>query len=629
MVVAKYLFIAANIRLGIQVLWVVYGVFVMDLLSSRWNFLNGCSLRLSLLIAIACIPASTDGLAAENGPVEQSKAAAVQVAKLETATPVEIAAPTQTKIEHISILMVGDTGFAPSRTRPLPDRVYKYGRKLTFADTTARIKADINADINFANIETVISDRGDLVPRHKKYNFVTHPNGISHLIKAGFNLFSMANNHAFDYGAQGIKESLRNLKPLESKGLLAYAGIGANRTDAGKTPVFEKKGLKVAFGAIGIGANGGGLPRATTKRPGQLSLFLKKDQQLLASNFAKSGADLRLLSVHHGPERVIRPSGYEIAMLRNLVAQTDADIMIGHHAHVSRGIEIRNGKLMVYGLGNFNHQGTANMNRKNGCLNYSLMVRAHFIRETGGKPVLAAVEALPIQSTHMQPERIRGVQGARRIAILNGLAAQLDQPKTGSAGVRFMAQDDGSGLHCTKAALRHPYTAQLCSNYSAQHLASNAQYRQAAATCGGRAPTHMIARAEPSQALRVASLVQTRSDAIKVDQAKVAPIIEKVGTLRSSINLPSAGAKHELIAKAGGRSAPDAQENAQSGAAREIKITKLERLAHNPDHWPAGMPLAWAVPENESAQDRLHRWKKKRYSVAEVEKLLRKKGLIR
>ena len=625
MVVAKYLSIAVNIRLGIQVLWIVYGVFVMGLLSSRRRFLSGSSLRLSLLTAIACIPVSTDVLAAHDEPVDQGKASAVQVAKLQTATPVEIDAPAKTMIEHISILMVGDTGFAPSRTTPLPDRVYKYGRKLTFAETTAKIKADINADINFANIETVISDRRDLVPRRKKYNFVTHPNGISHLIKAGFNLFSMANNHAFDYGAQGIRESLRNLKPLAGKGLLAYAGIGANRTAAGKTPVFERKGLKVAFGAIGIGANGGGLPRATNKRPGQLSLFLKKDQQLLASNFAKSGADLRLLSVHHGPERVIRPSGYEIAMLRNLVAQTNADIMIGHHAHVSRGIEIRNGKLMVYGLGNFNHQGTANMNRKNGCLNYSLMVRAHFIRETGGKPELAAVEALPIQSTHMQPERIRGVQGARRIAILNGLAAQLDQPKTGSAGVRFMAQDDGSGLHCTKAALRHPYTAQLCSNYSAQHLASNGRYRQAVASCGGRAPTRMIARAEPSRALRVASLTQTRSDATKPDQGKIAPIVEKGSALRASINLPSATANEDVIAKA----ASSTQANIQAGAAQEIKITKLKRLAHNPDHWPAGMPLAWAVPENESAQDRLQRWKKKRYSVAEVEKLLRKKGLIR
>ncbi len=603
----------------------------MVLLSSRQSFFVGCSRRRSLLIAVALIPAATGVVAADNQPADLNPSG-LQLAKLEPVAPVNLQTAPRAMVEHLSLLMVGDTGFAPSRAKPLPDRVYKYGRKLSFAETTEKIKADINGDINFANIETVISDRANLVPRSKKYNFVTHPNGIKHLVKAGFNLLSMANNHAFDYGALGVRESLRHLKPFEGRGLLAHAGIGLNRAAAGKTPVFEKKGIKVAFGAIGIGANGGGLPRATDNRPGQLSLYLKQDQQFLADSFSRSGADLRLLSVHHGPERVIRPSGYEVAMLRSLVAQTDADVMIGHHAHVSRGIEIRNGTLMVYGLGNFNHQGTANMNGKNGCHNYSLMVRAHFVRESGKKPVLAAVEALPIQSTHMQPERIDGVRGARRIAILNGLAAQLDQPKTGSQGVRFMAQDDGSGLHCTKAARKHPYTAQLCSNYSEQHLASNQQYRQAVATCGGRAPTRMIAKVKLAPTLRLASLAPVAPNVAMVESqpevtgsgqeaANAKPFSKQLGALRSSIDLPTPQDKPATEAKARTMHETDTKQ--------QPVITKLSRLESNPDHWPAGMPLAWAVPENETSKARLLRWKKHRYSVAEVEKLLRKKGLIR
>lgn len=586
-------------------------------------------------MAVALLPAATGVVAADNQTVALD-APALKLAKLEPVAPVDLQTGPHAAIEHLSLLMVGDTGFAPSRAKPLPDRVYKYGRKLSFAETTAKIKEDINGDINFANIETVISDRGNLVPRSKKYNFVTHPNGIKHLVKAGFNLFSMANNHTFDYGALGVRESLRHLKPLEGKGLLAHAGIGTDRAAAGKTPVFEKKGIKVAFGAIGIGANGGGLPRATDKRPGQLSLYLKQDQQLLANSFSRSGADLRLLSVHHGPERVIRPSGHEVAMLRSLVAQTEADVMIGHHAHVSRGIEIRNGTLMIYGLGNFNHQGTANMNGKNGCHNYSLMVRAHFIRESGKKPVLAAVEALPIQSTHMQPERINGVRGARRIAILNGLAAQLDQPKTGSRGVRFMAQDDGSGLHCTKAALKHPYTAQLCSNYSEQHLASNRQYSQAVATCGGRAPTRMIAKVKLAPALRLASLASAVPNVTSVaskpkatgsgqEAANVKPIGQELGALRSSIDLPMPQVAAVNVAPVNEVKAGTVKEMA---AKARPSISEPVQLKSNPDHWPAGMPLAWAVPENETTEARLHRWKKHRYSVAEVEKLLRKKGLI-
>ena len=88
-------------------------------------------------------------------------------------------------VEHLTILMVGDTGYAPSQAKPLPKGVYKYGHWQTFEETTRKIRSEINADINFANIETVISAR-NLRPYPKKYNFITHPNGARHLVRAGF-----------------------------------------------------------------------------------------------------------------------------------------------------------------------------------------------------------------------------------------------------------------------------------------------------------------------------------------------------------------------------------------------------------------------------------------------------------
>ena len=416
------------------------------------------------------------------------------------ATPPTLIAPDMAGSGlHLTVLMVGDTGYAPSRAAPLPSGVYKYGQWQTFKQTTHHIKSEINGDINFANIESVISASSKLRPVRKKYNFVTHPQGIEHLVDIGFNLFSLANNHAFDYGQKGIRDTLLHAEKLKKNGLFGHAGIGLNRQQAGDIALFETSAMRVAFGAIGIGTGKGGMQRATPKRPGQLSLYRPADIKLLSSNLRNSDADIRLLSIHRGRERQIRPGAHEIQSVRNLVQKSQADVMIGHHAHVARGLEINNGSLIVYGLGNFLHQGTANMNGKGGCRDYSLIVKAHFTSRVTSrgknKPKLAAIEALPIYATHMQTRRLPAKQAAKRIAILNGLARQFDNSTIGSRGVRFMSQSDGSGLYCTPASQLHPATKNLCSNFKMSHIASDKRYSRALASCGRIAPKLMIAKA--------------------------------------------------------------------------------------------------------------------------------------
>ena len=364
----------------------------------------------------------------------------------------------------------------------------RYGAFQTYQQTTSKIAHEINGDINFANMETVISASGKLRAYPKKFNFVTHPNGAAHLVNAGFNLFSMANNHSFDYGAEGVRQSVFYADQLKKHGLLAHAGIGLNRNQAAHVSVFKKKSMRVAFGAIGIGAGGGGIQRARETKPGQLSLNNPKDVGLLSSNLKTSDADLRLLSLHRGIERSIRPYASELNQARKMARDSEADVLIGHHAHVARGVELHNGSLIVHGLGNFLHQGTSNMNNKGRCEDYSLLTRAHYTRRTGEKPELAALEVLPIQSTHFQPKQLAPREGARRISILNGLAHQFDNSKIGSKGVRFMAQSDGSGLYCTDAAKLHPTTKNLCARYSRKHVTSIRKARYALNSCGRAAP---------------------------------------------------------------------------------------------------------------------------------------------
>lgn len=492
------------------------------------------------------------------------------------------------RVRHLTVLMVGDTGCAPSRTAPKPDGVFKHGAWQSFGETTDRIRTLIDGDVNFANIETVISDSDALRPMPKAFNFASHPNCIRNLVKVGFNLFSMANNHAFDYGAEGIRQSLRHAGALLGHGLLAHAGIGLDRTQAARVPVFERKGFRVAFGSIGIGASGNGIQRATENRPGQLGLTNRDDLALLAGNLRHAAADLRLLSIHRGPERYSRPSGHEVVAVRRLVDQSDADIMIGHHAHVARGLEVRNGRLVVYGLGNFLHHGTANMNGKGGCQDFSLVVRAHFVGRKAARPELAAVEVVPVQDTHFQTVALNGKQAARRIAVLNGFAGQFDDPSSGAKGVRFVAQDDGTGIFCTKAAALHPATKALCRTYRPDHLEAERFYAVAAASCGRQVPM-MIARND------------TQETEVALAKPDLAPLTVKPAVLAIVTTDP-----------------------AGPSVARQAR-----ELEQNPAYWPAGMPLAWDVPVDETPRERHARWRQKRYSVAEVEALLIKRGFLK
>ena len=55
------------------------------------------------------------------------------------------------------------------------------------------------------------------------------------------------------------------------------------------------------------------------------------------------------------------------------------DLIVGHHAHVVRGVEFA-ASLIFYGLGNFLHLGTANMTSSGICRDYGLMARVHLRR---------------------------------------------------------------------------------------------------------------------------------------------------------------------------------------------------------------------------------------------------------
>lgn len=350
------------------------------------------------------------------------------------------AQPAETQV---TLVLAGDTGLNGSFEPVYASYGVKHGARLAWADATGDIAREINGDINFANLETVVTDRNDLSPNLKLFGFRTHPTGVKHLMQTGINVFSTANNHSMDFGLEGARDTLRQLADLGA----THVGLGSNRLAARTPRQMVLKGKSFAFGAVGIIGSGYGSPADGEERVGQLS-YSERDFGEAASALSATAADYRILSVHYGQEFEVNTGASDQQRLSGALAQ-GVDLVVGHHHHVVNGVEIVGSKAVFYGLGNFLHWGTQDMGRFDMCRDYGLVARVHLAAGPGERLSVRAIEALPITQMHKTPRVMSGEAGIARIHVLNHLAKRF-----GAAGVRFAPQPDGTGLYCAAGAER-------------------------------------------------------------------------------------------------------------------------------------------------------------------------------
>jgi poly-gamma-glutamate capsule biosynthesis protein CapA/YwtB (metallophosphatase superfamily) len=363
-------------------------------------------------------------------------------------------APASSPLDRMTIVLVGDTGFNRSDA-PVDAKGLRKGRQVTaFSYMLGGIADQVDGDLAFLNLETVVTDRNDLKPEGKGkavYHFRSHPLALKALINDGFNLFSLANNHAFDYGGQGIEETLYHIAVANTERAIAYAGIGSNFDEAIKPACLDVDGTKIGFSAIGIITGDQPQYRAGPDSPGQASYRDRKDFEAAVDKLVAMPADYRILSIHYGLEGRVIPDDRQIDDWRKFAAEEKSiDLIVGHHPHVAQGVEIDGKSLIFYGLGNFLHPGTAEMTRFGICRDYGLMAKVHLARIDGTWRV-EAIEAIPLTNTQLRPARFSAGESVKRIYALNHLAADLDDD-TSKRGVRFTPQADGSGLYCADGA---------------------------------------------------------------------------------------------------------------------------------------------------------------------------------
>ncbi len=198
------------------------------------------------------------------------------------------------------------------------------------------------ADYSIVNFECPIIQGGEK-PFHKKGpNLHCSKKGAEAIKWAGFDCVTLANNHFYDYGEDGVKQTLET---CSNEGLDVVGG-GKNLFEASRI-LYKKVNDKIL--AI-INCCEHEFSIATEKRAG--SNPLNPIQQYYAIKEAEKQSDYILVIVHGGHELWQLPSPRMQETYRFFI-DAGADAVVNHHQHCFSGYEIYRGRLIFYGLGNF------------------------------------------------------------------------------------------------------------------------------------------------------------------------------------------------------------------------------------------------------------------------------------
>lgn len=303
------------------------------------------------------------------------------------------------------------------------------------------------ADIAFGSLENPFSNKG--FPREKLINFRTDPAIAADLQRVGFDVLSLANNHSLDYSYEAMFDTMEALDGQH----IRYLGAGKNLSEAAAPVILEVGSRRVGFIAFSCLLPTGAA--ASKERPGIAPIHIhtayevnacfemeepgnapvvrtwaNEDDQKFAENRIRelrSKVDFLALSLHWG-----YGSGEELAQyqqpLGHALIEAGADVILGNHVHAIHGIEVYDGKAILYSPGNFIAQQPRERASKEALAIYDEMspdgYAARLDVEANGTHTLQIVPT----STNVDglPEVAHGEVFARIAERIGRLSARLD-----------------------------------------------------------------------------------------------------------------------------------------------------------------------------------------------------------
>jgi poly-gamma-glutamate capsule biosynthesis protein CapA/YwtB (metallophosphatase superfamily) len=245
------------------------------------------------------------------------------------------------------------------------------------------IQGLLKGDVVFTNLESAVAEKGQTVQEGR--GFLTPPEALDALTTFGFNLLSLAGNHAFDLKVTGIKNTIREADSRK----IVHAGTGNNVAEAVAPGYLHTPKGTVALiaSASGLIAPGGS---ATAGRPGVDELRVEagdkeneatddlpgapgntpnqEDSQRILQSIrdARQHADLVIVYQHNhvfgnhsfptifteGMQERLAPNDW-LKKWTHAEVDAGADIVVMHGAPLLHGVEIYHGRPIFYDLGNF------------------------------------------------------------------------------------------------------------------------------------------------------------------------------------------------------------------------------------------------------------------------------------
>ena len=292
------------------------------------------------------------------------------------------------KKEKITFLGVGDIII----DRETPETIFQH--------VTKELQS---ADIAFANCDQIYSDKGQKVI---SWHYTpSDPKNIPVLLSTGLDVISLANNHVMDYGKEGLLDTMARLQEAG----LPYVGVGKNLTEARHPIIMERKGNKIGFLAYScvqpkgweaednkpglapvrawtiyeqVDYPAGSQPRiVTVPYHGDLMSMIEDIKKL------KAQVDVVIISFHWGLHMLPRTIPMYCFDVSHAANDSGADLILGTHPHILKGIEVYKGKAIFYSTGNFAAEiGPALLNSPEP--EVPIMVRKWFISDEARKTLI-------------------------------------------------------------------------------------------------------------------------------------------------------------------------------------------------------------------------------------------------
>jgi poly-gamma-glutamate synthesis protein (capsule biosynthesis protein) len=175
-----------------------------------------------------------------------------------------------------------------------------------------------DAGLTIGNLESPLTEA--VVRAPARWDLRASPDAAAALEEAGFDVVSLANNHALDAGQAGLTETERALRARDIEGLRAGA-------------------MSCHSGVCILALDDSTVPLSEGEAAAQVAAAGKE-------------AALVIVSVHWGGEYQAQPSPRQVALARALAA-AGADLIVGHGPHVLQSVAWVDRALVAYSMGNF------------------------------------------------------------------------------------------------------------------------------------------------------------------------------------------------------------------------------------------------------------------------------------